>query len=95
MHDVAPGAVTIAVAIDAIICTMNFIIIPTTRWLPWLAWATGILGNLPRERLRIHKLRLLDKLAARDVRLSHLIGQESDWCAISRPTKRNFRNSKT
>ncbi len=24
MHDVAPSAVTIAVAIDAIICTMNF-----------------------------------------------------------------------
>ena len=48
MHDVAPSAVTIAVAIDAIICTINFnvsflVIILMFHWL--IIWH-GLHGSL-------------------------------------------------
>ena len=88
MQLVAPNAVAMAVATDAMICTMNLMvsfllmvdyIIKVYNFLysPPRRAASRILGLLLlllSERLCIHELRLFDELTARDIGLGYLIG---------------------
>ena len=53
MHDVAPSAVTIAVAIDAIICTMNLMVslfVIIFNFLPFYLFNFINLINYDKER---------------------------------------------